>query len=1574
MDARLGQVVLDIFSGGREDSGSDPENDFELLYPAYFAGFSLALFTSEIVLRTKSVQNLLAHLRHPRDEDNEVEEDEGGEEGGTSLDNKSLSQRSTPIVNYNGGPCIFTYKVLRLIGCLALVGLTLVSLAMNERRLESAPRSEFGNYREGQPRLSAYRTFATGNEGRETSLCLTYIYASFLALLAVAVNTRWAKVANKHLVCLLLFTWFIFAHRDFWPLATFHLHPLDLWDELLWVKMIVLTFVAVVIPLVIPRQYVPLDPKNPTDVPNPEQTASFISLLSFSFLDPLVSAAYHVPHLPAEQFPPLADYDCSKVLKKRGFRHIDRFSGARKEHLFFSLLRIFSREYVIITVMILLKVTGMFLSPIGINKLLSYLESGERSGSVRPWFWISWLFLGPMLRAIASEWYMYYTCHVSVQAESIIMQLVLEHALRIRMKAEVSSAKRKPASVSAERNSATEADTPKPNRAANVNLAGRVNNLVTTDLSNVIWGRDFVLIVVQGPLVIGLSIYFLYRILGESAFAGLVVMIVLFPLPGYITNLSQAAQIKRMQKTDSRVRFITETLTSIRMIKLFGWENNTQQKIFKKRSKELKWTQVKRIMDLANSTINFVIPLLTMVTTFATYTLVMKRELTASAVFSSMAVFTILTEQMREVFRRIPHSVQAKVSLERVAEYLEETELLDSFREWKPKNSRRTSGRTIGSRNQDAIGFSNASFVWTDADAAQEDLDRHFRLSVEGELTFKQGELNMIIGPSGSGKSSLLMALLGEMHYVPLGSESWFSLPRQKGVAFAAQESWVQNDTVRENILTGAPYDEERFKKVLYQCGLERDLGLFEAGDLTEVGERGITLSGGQKARLTLARAVYSSAEILLLDDVLAALDVHTSRWIVEKCFKGDLVKGRTILLVTHNIDLVLPYASYVVSLEADGRASGRVPDVEAADVKKDQLEVDKLIEPLSWEVRRDEKSTSSGTPGADGKLVQAEEIAVGHVSWESIFFYVTSIGGPLFWISFLLSTLLVRVAEVMRTWFLGYWATQYETHDPSEVSITKNLAVLCAIITSGVVLYFFSTFIFIHGGMRASRFIHDELISAVLGTTLRWLDSTPTGRIIARCTQDIKQVDGPVNLRLGRAIELSFTLLVDFIAIVAMSPIILFPGALVAVLGSWCGRIYIKAQLSVKREMSNARSPVLNHIGAVMAGLVSIRAYGAQKAFKKESLNRINTFTRCSRIFFDLNRWVALRIQVLGAIFSSALAAYLVYGDDHGPGTASDTGFSLNLAVGFSTMILSWIRALNDYEVSGISLERIKGYIDIEQEPKPNAKGVPPAYWPSSGSLQVEKLKARYSPDGPEVLHDISFAIKPGERIGVVGRTGSGKSSLTLSLLRCIYIEGDVFYDGLRTSDVNLDALRQHITIIPQAPELLRGTLRDNLDPTGEHDDATLNAALRSAGLFSLQSEDNERRITLDTQIASGGSNVSVGQRQVLALARAIVRKSKLLILDEATSAIDYATDAVIQKSLRTELSKDVTCITIAHRLQTIMDADKIMVLDAGRIVEFDSPHNLLEKEGGYFKSLVDESGDRDALYAMTSSKKDSN
>ncbi|CDO74329.1 hypothetical protein BN946_scf184850.g1 [Trametes cinnabarina] len=1430
-------------------------------------------------------------------------------------------------------------------------------------------------------------------------------------------------------------------YRDIWPFATLYLSPADAAEgSRLWAKLGLLTVNGVILPLFSPTKYIPIDPKEPL-TPSSEQTASVFSRLFYTYLESFIWRARRLSHITYEMLPPLPDYDHLKYLVARTFPLLDPMQTKSQRHLGLLLIRVFWWELLNLAAMSITAVIGAFAAPISINQLLRYLESGRAEAPIKPWFWIALFCFGRLFKDVSDQWFVYYTTRLSVRTQAIFTELVFEHALRIRMKADTQDS-----SARAESDSSTAVATPdnashlspegtqdgasstgedgggthsatassstavasdhnaqkgkgkstsddakkegeaaKPDaaqKAPSRHLVGRINNLVSSDLTNLEGiGMAATFFAIESPFQITLCIIFLYQLLGWSALVGLATMLITLPMPGWITKHIQGAHREKMKLTDARVQTVTETLNVIRMIKLFGWEPRIVAQLDKKREEELVAVRKSKLLTLLNTMCNDsdsnLIPILIMLSTYVTYvgvsTLVMKRDLTASLVFSSMA---------------------AKVSLERISDFLRNTELIDEFERAKDGQASQVWTHTVPEDRKGVVGIRHATFTWSKDGAPSQTpggtRKRAFVLTVDEELIFQRGKINLIIGPTGAGKTSLLMALLGEMHYIPAGPDSYVSLPREGGIAYAAQESWVQNETIKNNILFGAPYDEDRYNKVLYQCALKRDLSLFDAGDETEVGEKGITLSGGQKARITLARAVYSKAEILLLDDILAALDVHTSRWIVDKCLRGDLLQGRTIILVTHNVAMVSPIAHFVVDMGSDGRilSQGSLETALARDsdllreVKEEQEELEKA------ELEIDaEKPDDAAAKQAAGKLIVAEEKEEGHVSWAAmkLFLSNTSKRPVFFWLIYVSGYVIRHALSNVETWYLGYWASQYETHPSEEVPVQHYLTNYALLLALEMLSLACIASYYVFGSLRAARIVHKELVASVLGTTLRWLDKTPTARIIARSTVDI----GTLDNRFARATEMMTQvfvyMLLKVVAVLIFSPIFVIPAVFVSLVSALCAHVFVKVQLSVTRELSNAKAPVLAHFGAAVSGITSVRAYGAQEAFKAEAYRRIDKYTRVNITYWNVNRWIGSRIDLIALLFATGLATYLTYASDL---SASNTGFSLTMATAFSSVINQAIRVYNEFEMSGKLpvnfiapklygptpspqatgeyYPRIRQYLLIEQEPKPTPEGVPPAYWPASGHLEVEKLSARYSEDSPKVLRDVSFEVAAGERVGIVGRTGSGKSTLTLALLRCILTEGSVRYDGLPTEKINLDALRSNITIIPQVPELLSGTLRQNLDPFSEHDDAVLNDALRSAGLFNLQNEDDQSRLTLDSQIAGGGANLSVGQRQILALARAIVRRSKLLILDEATSAIDYETDSIIQTSLRTELGKDVTLLTVAHRLQTIMDSDKIMVLDAGQIVEFGKPSELLKKENGLLRSLVDESGDRAKLYAM--------
>ncbi|KAJ7283157.1 P-loop containing nucleoside triphosphate hydrolase protein [Mycena rebaudengoi] len=1486
----------------------------------------------------------------------------------------------TPSIGYSA---ILVYRIARLIGCIGLFALSIACLVTAE---DQKWRQE------------------------EAAMSLTYLtrpyqlYASLLALLSTN-STRTRQQLIRHANTVLFVAFAVYVYRDVFPLATFTRVPEDLHEgPILWAKISLLFATAIVVPLFTPRQYIPVDPLHPMKIPNPEQTASIIAFAFYFFLDRIVFLGYRNSEIKEEEFYPLCDTDASRHLRARTFPHLDTFSGGKKRHIFFGLMRIFRVEVSFLVLLQVIEVLAVFSSPIAMRQLLRYLENYDESTGARPWVWILLLFFGPTIGALASQLYQFITSRTLVRTEAIITQLVFAHSLRIRMKAETATEKDSPhverpesrtesdvetidgaqstdtesgadtatlRASSSSPDSAASNDSKQDATKAQGSLTSKINNLVTTDLGNIVDSRELVSLVVYVPLQIAICIWFLHSILGWAAWVGLGSILLFAPMPGYMAKLVQSVQIERLKRTDERVQRVSEAVNVLRMVKLFGWETKMKDRIatkafacYKTRDEELIWVRKRQLLSLA--------------TVLVRYTVVMGQPLNASKVFASITVFDLFRYSINWVPGWLDKAVVGKVSLDRLI-VLYQSELLDSFDE--------ASAQALFPADpvvDERIGFRNANFSWSkDTDGSLTPSRRNFLLRIEEELIFERGRINLVVGPTGSGKTSLLHALLGEMHWIPSSPDSWYNLPRGAGVAYAAQESWVLNETIKDNIIFDTPLDEERYKKVIYQCALEQDLSLFQAGDQTEVGEKGLTLSGGQKARLTLARAVYSTASILLLDDVLAALDVHTAQWIVEKCFGGDLLKGRTVILVTHNVALARPIAHFIVTFGADGtvKSQGSVAKLArgplAAQIREDQKALDKAEKevdaPTAQEV---------AAPKADGKLIVTEEVHEGHISRAAAKMYLLAMGGdyPVLFLGLWLFFLLVQhTLVVMTPRILGYWARQYDLYPASDVPVIlqvqlMNYMTLFIANTFGAIFFFSMVWIMaLFGKLRASTTIHKRLIESILSAPLRWLDITPTSRIIARVTNDIRAVDDSIGDQVYLISGMSVIVLARFVAIIVYIPVFVVPALLIGVLGGWVGQVYIAAQLPAKRLMSNARAPVLAHFGAAIAGLgipaspVSVRAYGAQDKFGVESLSRIDRYTRNARASYNMNRWVSTRIDILGHIFSASLATYLVYVAST---SAADTGFVLAMSVTLTANLL-WIvsRGLSSQQrrSCSVSLERIQSYVNIEHEKPVTEAGRPPAYWPASGDLRVENLSAKYSDDGPSVLHGVSFHVKSGERVGIVGRTGSGKSSLTLSLLRCIPTEGSIIYDGIDTAKLNLDALRSSITIIPQVPELLSGSLRANLDPFGQYDDVELNSALRAAGLFALQSEMVEGRITLDSAISAGGSNLSVGQRQIFALARAIVRKSKILILDEATSAIaDYKTDSIIQTSLREELPSDVSLITVAHRLQTIMDADKIMVLDTGRVVEFDTPKALLKIKDGKLRALVEESGDRNVLYAM--------
>ncbi|KZO91773.1 P-loop containing nucleoside triphosphate hydrolase protein [Calocera viscosa TUFC12733] len=1164
--------------------------------------------------------------------------------------------------------------------------------------------------------------------------------------------------------------------------------------------------------------------------------------------------------------------------------------------------------------------------PIAMNRLLRYLEN-PAAAQVRPAVWVFLMFAMPVLKGACWQGYLFVSTRLIVRIRLAFIQELYEVALRAKLLA-------------------------RPASEVDESVVGRISNLMSTDVENIFGARDIVHISTTAPIEITIAIIFLYNIMGASSLFGFLIMLASIPLPAFLTRRLTACQREVMRMTDARMGTITELLQSIKVFKAFGWDPVVIDRVHAVRARELARMWMRNIWSVAIATVADCTPMLTMLVTFFFHTVVMKHRLDSSTAFTAMAVFELLRQQFVFAGNIARLAANGVASIGRLNNFLQEQADLD-------RADAARAGQ-VTQQSDDAPWIREATFEWPSTG---------FRLS-NIHVEFVKGGLNVIVGPTGSGKSSLLLALLGEMPVV----EGQFCLPRlPRGIAYVAQSAWLRNATVRENILFGCAYDEKRYHRVLFACGLIPDLRLLEHGDQTELGEKGATLSGGQRARLSLARAVYSSAHTVLLDDVFSALDVHTIHHVFDNCIRGEILQERTVVLVTHFEDLVAPVAALVLRIVNGGMEEVKLAAISDA-AGSEETAVDPELPPIH--------SILNGNPNAI-KLVKEEERAVGRLPKTMIFRYMLQFGG---WPVFILA---IGVACATQFSFLSttFWVALWTNASDS----ASHLGYYCGgfAIVLGVYVCFSaaSSVILYSGAWNAARKIHMRVVVAVFRSPIGWFDTNPLGRIQNRFSRDFLSIDTMILPLLKMVVDNALRAVFRLAAITTIMPVFAVPAIFTTYFAYWAGNLYTATQMSVKRIVAVEQSPIFNCIADTLRGAETIRAFDVQRMYLSQLQGALARHSRALEATFNSNRWFCVRIDWSAGSVAVSAGALALFMTNASP---SLVGFSLNNAVGMSLTLMNLLRGLNDFEVELVSYQRLMEYTVLKTEPTPTPEGKTPTGWPPAGKIEVRDLRVRYFDDAPDVLKGLSFTIQAGEKVGIVGRTGSGKSTLALALLRLIpKASGQILIDGIDIDTLNLDDLRQNISLIPQEPLLFSGTTRSNLDPFDTHDDAELNAALNSSGIMEsmrpsrLQSRTasavaldsmadgsapgspgGEKLISLETQVAEGGQNFSQGQRQILALARAIVRRCKILLLDEATASVDRDTDERIQASLQVEFG-DCTILTIAHRLRSIITFDKVLVLDKGEIKEFDTPANLI-RSGGIFASLVEDSADADELKAL--------
>ncbi|KAF7321090.1 ABC bile acid [Mycena chlorophos] len=1126
---------------------------------------------------------------------------------------------------------------------------------------------------------------------------------------------------------------------------------------------------------------------------------------------------------------------------------------------------------------------------------------------------------------------------------------------------------------------------------------GKIANLFSGDASRVSAQVLNLYLFYGAPLEIIVGGVMLYQLLGLSAFTGFIVILLGSPLSGALTRNNERIQKGMLQARDARMRVLTEMIGAIKFIKFSAFEQRWMGKIFAARDVEMGWLILGRINGIGFLGLWNITPVLISVVSFCTYVM-LGNALTVSKAFTAIALFAMIRQPLNGIPSLIVQISQTKLSIDRIGAYLAEPEVSEqsSTLKKKPSNPRR--------EGDSRLGFENASFRWNTVDEEddknEDSTDHRFELR-DLSVVFPEGKLSVVTGPTASGKTALLMALLGEMTPLPGGriimAKNPSSVDERGNIhsfSYAAQSPWLRHQSIKDNILFGYPYDEERYNEVVDCCALRPDFELFEDGDETEIGEKGVSLSGGTKARVALARAVYAKTKYVLLDDPLSAVDSHTALTLYQRCLAGPILAHRTVVLVTHHVKLVLPETHYLVRM-VDGRveAQGTVAHLRA------QGKLQDIAEEAAMELQKDAKTGTSADEvekaaamvlengegvavprKAPRKFIEDEHREVGKVKWRVYGSYLRAMSYGI-WGFLVVAVVVLQLLSVGEKFWIKIWGGAYKeaTHWPDASKHPLFYVGIYAVIgLLNVLVTVISSAVQMTGAYRAGQKLFKALVVTVMRAPFRFHDTTPQGRMLNRFGQDIRTVDLSVATSLQRVNSYVGGFVAAILTVTVVFPTFLFPAAVLGYLSYDMAITYLNTGRDLRRMESNSLSPIFSDFAEVLQGIVTIRG---------TLHSRVDASTSLWYTFWMTNVWLQLNFEFLGsiAVFCTALFSIHYLVDDAGL-----AGLAISSALNFTTSVYWTCYYWTQLELDLNSVERVVEYLDLPQEPPAIIESSrPPAYWPSSAAndslLVAENLTIKYAPDLPSVVHDVSFSLKAGERVGLLGRTGSGKSTIAMSILRFTDpSSGRIIIDGIDITTIGTEDLRSRLTFIPQDATLFSGTLRENLDPFDEHDDAACLEVLYRVQMMSRGTSPDASRpesrseptvadsqseiktvISLDTQITAGGQNLSNGERQLVAMARALLRKSAIVILDEATSSVDFETDEKIQTTIREEFTGSLL-LTIAHRLKSVADYDRLLVLDKGKVVEFDTPYALIQKEDGVFRGMCLKSGYFEELEAM--------
>ncbi|KAJ3118107.1 hypothetical protein HDU96_003875 [Phlyctochytrium bullatum] len=1429
-------------------------------------------------------------------------------------------------------------------------------------------------------------------------------------------------------------------------------------------------------------------------IPSPEVEASLLSRLTLLWMNPLMTLGFvgkiegkdiwnTEKSLTTEAL--LADFHAAEAAYKA------KHPNGPKPSLVFLLWTLHWRSLTGLFFVSSLAALLSFTTPYFLSEILKATPlTGQASSTA--FFFVFGLFVFDCLNNLAMSAEHQIEVRIGMKNRNLLSALIYEKSLR---RALVAQKPKKASDTEADgKDEAAEDD--EDEQAASM---GKIVNLMSADATRIGEWIGYI----YTPALMGLRIVLcciaLVYLLGWSAIGGVTVMTALMFSGGPLANSINNGYTEQTDATDRRITAINEVLQGIKIIKFFAWERRFYNKIDELREKEISIRWRVAMLNALNRILWYSAPSMTALTTLGFYTAVMNKPLTAEIAFTALSLFNVLKVPLERFPDTIVQLLDAMVSVRRIESYLNESDM------------------EAQALPRDTIGFSGASFVWhkpeddeakkskkakgtwknlwgllgkkeeqgTESDAATDEQPAVFELK-DVTAEFGNGKLSVIVGATGSGKTTLIHSLLGETHL----TSGTLHRARNATISYVPQAAWLLNATIRDNILFGTPMDETRYRRVIAACALERDLELLEGGDLTEVGEKGINLSGGQKQRIALARACYSKSTVIVLDDPLSAVDAPTAKHLMEKCILG-LLAGRTRILVTNAAGLAIPRADDLFVLNSgrivyQGPVEAVISELAVGAGTNDDATVgsasssttltgtsafiDGLKEMAETIIGERQKyrtesiavegtTTDSTTEPPKGvlvsddvgkKLVEEETMNEGEIEKATYAIYYNASGGLKMFLALLLAYSLNQVFAVSLDISVKWWVDASAKASALFTSIYASTPVFVQTVGSAlpnpsrfmfigalmpfglenglhvraeetprqiafkfIPLYFglmvvYLTIVIVRlviletAEINAGRNIHRQLIERLLYSPLRFFEVTPIGRIVNRITKDMDAVDSEVGPSVGNTAFNLLLLLFIIITIAREIPVLLVVLIPIGYIYYAVGQLFVRTCRSLKRLDSVSRSPIYSHFSETLMGLTVIRAFNDKERFFRECRKRIDMYSRIDYISQLSYTWLYVRLYFIAAVAVCIVGLLLLTA---GVGK-NMTGLCLTFAVQVSDMMASLVWLQSWMERTMNSMERVAEYLKLEQEaPAIVHNARPPQNWPSEGRITVSDLRFKYAPDLPEVLKGMSFETGAMEKVAVVGRTGAGKSSLALALFRIVEpCGGSILIDGVDVMRIGLEDLRSNLTIIPQDPVLFAGTIRSNLDPFESLSDTELWIALKRAHLVSSTPFDSptvipkkekqperakvssetvviddgasldvassasasrQHQLTLDTAVSEGGSNFSAGEKQLLCLARALARKSRVIVMDEATASVDTETDSRIQQTIREEFS-DCTVITIAHRLKTIADYDRVVVLDHGSVIENGSPFELLQSSSSPFRKMCEETGEFEDLISI--------